>query len=161
MSCLKKINSFIEVSSDGAILSHGKIVKGEICKNGYKRIHVSDGGIQYRCLVHRLVAEAFIPNPENLPCVNHKDGNKLNNSVDNLEWCSYSQNNKHAFDVGLRSAKGEDNGYAKLTESQVKEIRESYIKGKHTENNSNGLAKKYGVSPKTILDIVNYKNWKG
>ena len=56
--------------------------------------------------LHRLVGEAFILNPLNNPCINHKDGNKLNNHVDNLEWVTYSQNNKHAYSIGLKQGAG-------------------------------------------------------
>lgn len=147
-------NSFIQVSECGEVKSHGKLIKGEICKNGYKRIHVSNNGVDYKFLVHRLVAEAFILNPNNLPCVNHKDGNKKNNCVENLEWVTQSENLKHAYRVGLRSAKGVKNGRHKLTEQEVEDIRKCYVKGKHSENNSYGLAKKYKVSPKTIQLIV-------
>lgn len=162
MHCLKNwkaFNDFIDVSEDGEVKSHGKIIKGEICKNGYRRIHVSNDGKSHKYLIHRLVAETFIPNPDSLPCVNHIDGNKLNCAVSNLEWCSYSYNQKHAFKLGLRFAKGVMNPMHKLTETEVKEIRNSYVKGKHTDCNSNGLAKKYNVDPKTILDIVNGKTW--
>ena len=155
-----KFNSFIEVSENGEIKSHGKPINGEICKNGYKRIHVSHEGKSYKFLVHRLVAAAFIPNPDNLPCVNHKDGNKQNNSVSNLEWVTYSENQKHAYETGLKSANGTKNGQHKLTEKDVAEIREHYVRGKHGENNSYGLAKKYGVSPKAIMQIINGVTWK-
>lgn len=69
---------------------------------GYKVTVLSKSGKTKTINVHRLVAEAFIPNPNNLPCINHKDGNKINNCFDNLEWCTYSHNNKEAFRLGLR-----------------------------------------------------------
>ena len=155
----KKFNSFIDVCEDGTIKSHSKVIKGEICNNGYRRVHVSNNGKDCKFLVHRIVAETFIPNPKNLPCVNHKDGNKLNCSVDNLEWCSYGENLSHAFRTGLRNCKGESNTRHKLTKSDVLEIRKRYVKGKHSENNSYGLGIHYGVSPKTIQNIVKRKSW--
>lgn len=160
MDCLKWVNDFLQVSETGQVFSHGKFIRGEVTRNGYVRVHVQHCGIRQHFLVHRLVAEAFIPNPLNLPQVNHKDGNKLNNSVENLEWCSASENQKHAYRTGLKSADGEKNGQSKLSEKDVIEIRRTYVKGKHSEFNSYGLAKKYGVNPKTIQDIVNGKLWK-
>ena len=77
---------------------HGVKMIGMIDKCGYHEIMLN--GKHYR--VHRLVAEAFIPNPNNLPCVNHIDGNKQNNSIDNLEWCTYSENIIHSFKNGLQ-----------------------------------------------------------
>ena len=150
-----KINDFIEVSNFGEVKSHGKIIKGEITSGGYCRVHISHKGVQYKFLVHRLVAEAFILNPNRLPEVNHIDGNKQNNSVDNLEWCTRSQNTSHAFKTGLRNYNGCKNPHSKLTQSDVETIRRIYVRGKHCENNSYGLAKRYNVSPKTIQNVVN------
>lgn len=151
-------NDFIEVSEAGDVKSHGKLVKGEIVKAGYRRVHVSHEGKDYKFFVHRLVAEVFIDNPEKLPVVNHKDGDKLNNSVENLEWTTYSGNLSHAYRTGLRSCDGERNNMSKLTLHQVSEIRSLYEK--RGKNNSNTLAKVYKVSPKTILNIVSGKSWK-
>ena len=150
-----KVNDFIEVSNFGEVKSHGKIIKGEITSGGYCRVHISHKGVQYKFLVHRLVAEAFILNPKHLPEVNHIDGNKQNNSVDNLEWCTRSQNTSHAFKTGLRNYNGCKNPHSKLTQSDVETIRRIYVRGKHCENNSYGLAKRYNVSPKTIQNVVN------
>ena len=150
-----KVNDFIEVSNFGEVKSHGKIIKGEITSGGYCRVHISHKGVQYKFLVHRLVAEAFILNPNRLPEVNHIDGNKQNNSVDNLEWCTRSQNTSHAFKTGLRNYNGCKNPHSKLTQSDVETIRRIYVRGKHCENNSYGLAKRYNVSPKTIQNVVN------
>jgi len=83
------------ISKDGRIFKeiHGREVSG-----GYISAHLRSGK-DYK--VHRLVAKTFIPNPDNLPQVNHKDGNKKNNHVDNLEWISRSGNIRHAYDNGL------------------------------------------------------------
>ena len=69
---------------------------------GYKAATLCDNGFRKEELVHRLVAKAFIPNPLNLPCVNHIDGDKLNNNVSNLEWCTHQENTQHAMETGLR-----------------------------------------------------------
>lgn len=74
---------------------------------GYKRYDLTVDGKKYSRQVHRLVAEAFIPNPNNLPVVNHIDGNKLNNNINNLEWVTYSENLSHAYNTGLKL---KDNG---------------------------------------------------
>lgn len=72
-------------------------------KQGYLCTRMLDKNNKSKAeLVHILVAKTFIENPDNKPTVNHKDGNKHNNCVDNLEWATYSQNNKHAIDIGLR-----------------------------------------------------------
>ena len=79
----------------------GKVKRIALKKNNRGYILVGlckKGTITYR-LVHRLVAEAFIPNPENKPCVNHKNGNPTDNCVDNLEWATYSENNTHSYRV--------------------------------------------------------------
>lgn len=68
---------------------------------GRRRVGSGDKGKSKKFFVHRLVAQAFVPNPDNLPCVNHKDGDKTNFSVSNLEWCTHSQNEQHAYDTGL------------------------------------------------------------
>jgi len=106
--------------------------------------------------VHRLVAKTFIPNPENKPEVNHKNGIKTDNQVSNLEWCTTSENNQHAYDNNLHS-QGEKFYNAKLKETQVKEIRSKYIPKKYSTRK---LAKEYGVCQATIFEIIKGKNWK-
>lgn len=110
-------------------------------------------------LLHQGVADTFIPNPLNLPCINHKDANKLNNDISNLEWCTYQENSQHASAMGLlRNQEGEHNGYAKLTQDQVDEIRSLYVKWSK-EFGIKALAKKYNVHPATIHLIVIGKSW--
>ena len=78
-----------------------RILKAQVSDRGYLRIRLGHNKTKCTRRIHRLVAEAFIPNPNNLPEVNHIDGDKLNNKVNNLEWISKSNNLKHAVQLGL------------------------------------------------------------
>ena len=80
-----------------------KILSISKSTNGYLKVHLYKNNMLKNCYIHRLIAEMFIPNPHNYLCVNHKDGNKTNNKIDNLEWCSYSMNNKHAYNNKLKT----------------------------------------------------------
>ena len=94
------------VSSCGKVFGcTGRELKQETTNRGYKRLSLSINGKHERWSVHRLVALLFIPNPEQKLQVNHIDGNKENNNVNNLEWCSASENCKHAFRIGLKENK--------------------------------------------------------
>lgn len=97
----KKYN--IYDNGDVENIETNKILKGSISENGYKYYRLSKDGLKKMFYAHKLVAEAFIPNPNNLPVVNHKDGNKLNNNINNLEWVSYSENVIHAYNNNLIS----------------------------------------------------------
>ena len=125
-------------------ISRGKIFSTKATKN-YITVRLSKCGNIKTFRIHRLVAEAFIPNPDGKPCVNHIDGNKQNNHVSNLEWCSYSENMKHAYKNGLCEPQ------RKLTDEDIQEIISQ--KGKVS---CKALSKKYNVSFQLICEI-----WKG
>ena len=125
---IKNFEGYYQVSNLGRIRSldryviankHGgkKLLKSRIMKttkvkgrdgdnSHYLCVNLRKEGKNKVCMVHRLVAEAFIPNPDNLPVPNHIDGNKSNNIVTNLEWTTYSENNQHALDTNLRNPRG-------------------------------------------------------
>lgn len=135
-----------------------KILLPQNNNNGYLKV-ILGGKNKY---IHRLVAEAFIPNPENKPQVNHKDGNKKNNHVDNLEWATSKEDSDHKHSMGLvdyskLSRKGITNGNSKLTNEDVKRIREVYLARKYSRRK---LAKEYSVSVNTIDKILDRTLWK-
>lgn len=154
---LKKFSRY-EVSTSGQIRNKYRVFSPALSKKGYPRTALidNDGNVK-SVLIHRMIAETFLPNPFKLPEVNHIDGNKENNSIDNLEWCTSRHNQLHAYRIGLKDQyKGEEHGRAMLTQKQVNEIRFMYASGTHTQVS---LAKKFRVSKSTINYIVNNKTW--
>ena len=83
----------------------GRILKGKVDRLGYPMVCLRTDGVQKTPKVHRLIALTHLENPNGLPELNHKDGDKTNNSIDNLEWCTRSENLQHAWDTGLRCKK--------------------------------------------------------
>ena len=125
-------------------------------KTGYHLWSLSNKGDVKSVTVHRFVALALVPNPNDLPCVNHLDGDKSNNSASNLEWCTYSGNQKHAYAKNLRSAKGENNTQSKLTEAQVLKMRSQYVSGVAIKF----IAVNYGIDRVTAKAAVTGASWR-
>jgi len=162
------MRSYLVVRQDGSILRCRKADKdGTVFKDkGYDlvkpQIHKKSGrvyfnltwrGVTKSVLVNRVVAIRFLPNPDNLPQVNHIDGNKENNALGNLEWSSGSDNELHAHRTGLKSGRGSANSNAKLTSSIVEEIRAS-------DEDFQVLADRYSVSRSTIHNVKKGITWR-
>ncbi len=131
--------------------------------NGYMRVALKlVDGIRREYLVHRLVAELFIPVVDGKTFVNHIDGNKKNNSVENLEWCTRSENERHSRMMGLHPyggyLSGEKHPMHKLSEKDV-----LFIRANHKRNggaiSTGDFAKQYNVNPQTITEIVSGRTW--
>ena len=92
-------------------------------------INLCKNNIKFYKFIHRLVALTFIPNPENKPCVNHIDGNKQNNFINNLEWCTRSENEKHAWKYNLKNQDNMKNPACKLNNKEVLIIHGLHLGG--------------------------------
>lgn len=133
-----------------------RLLHHRLTQNGYHRIGLFDNYHKGKDFyVHRLVAQLFIPNPRNCNEINHKDGNKANNNVDNLEWVTHSENHVHSRSV-LKELIGAKNGCAKLTEEQVISIRNDRKNGLNLRE----IAEKYKISWENARDICSGKRWK-
>ena len=125
-------------------------------KSGYMYVVLTKDGVRKSCKVHTLVARAFLPNPENKPVVHHKDSNRSNNRVENLQWVTHQENTAYAVQKGSYDKEGGcDSPFAKLTEEDVRYIRKHYRSRSH-EFGSNALARKFGVCKNTILNVVGH-----
>ena len=144
------------VSSSGKIRNNktGKLRKFRKEKHGYLSVDLWNKNYMKRLKVHRLVAVAFIPNLDNKPQVNHKDGNKENNVSNNLEWNTAQENSCHAYKTGLsKPIRGEKHGRSKLTELEAMFIR-------YSSESHSVLADEFGVSLRLVRKIKNNDLWK-
>lgn len=145
-----------EASAEGKIRNRrtGRLLKPHLTHDGYPRLTLY--GQDAKCLytVHVLVAATFLgPRPEGYQ-IDHKDGNKLNAAVTNLEYVTSAENNKRATKNGLK-ARGSRQWYSKLTEDQVRMILKRYAAG----DSWYLMSKELGVTPQTVWLIVKRKNW--
>ena len=144
------------ITRDGEVcnLKTNRKLKPYKDRTGYICLNITRRSSKIHFKIHRLVAVAYIDNINNYPQVNHINGIKADNRVENLEWCTPSQNIKHAFiNKLIISPFGEKHGKSKLTELQVLEIRNSSLSKKE-------LAVLYNVSERNINFIINRRGWK-
>ncbi len=154
---IDEIEENYEITREGKIINknNGKEQKGSVNNSGYIRVTF----FGERLSLHRVVATKFIQRIGDRDYINHIDGNKLNNSVENLEWCTASENAKHAFALGLRvptinPTHGEDHPLSTLTEKQVREII------KLVDMPYSEIAERYNTTKSTIRHIFKGRSWK-
>lgn len=138
-------------------IREGRILAAALDGYGYFKVVFSINKVKTTHTVHKLVATVFVPNPENKPEVNHKDGDKTNNNDWNLEWCTKQENHVHATENNLK-AKGSSHGKVKLTDEQVLNLRAEY-KGRSKGPTMKQLGEKYGIKEAQTCAIINRKNW--
>lgn len=144
------LDDYIITKTGEVINKHnGHILKPQLNGKGYLRVSIG----KQLMFIHRLVAQKYVPNPENKLQVNHKDGNKLNNYYENLEWVTNQENRNHAVENDLHLC-GARCSWSKLTSTQVLEILNDNV---HTFTE---LGKLYNVNRNTIRDIKMGKTWK-
>lgn len=139
--------------------SAGGEMKAKPSTGGYARIALCKDGKHTTFLLHRLVADAFVQNPNKEICVNHKDGNKGNNNASNLEWCSYEENMQHAVKHGLARVpllKGDQHPMRKITSADASAIRQLYSEGRTMAE----IGKRYGITGCQVSNIINGRHWK-
>lgn len=140
--------------------SYSRILKPCLDKKGYSRVYLSKNGKDKTLRIHRLVALAFISNPNNLPQVNHKNNIKNQNNVENLEWITNLNNMRHAWKNGFKNnnhLNGEKSHFAKISEELVRKIKKDYIPYKFGPRR---LSQKYKIKEGCICPIIYGETWK-
>lgn len=147
----------ITIRTNGASLrKKERFIKVAVGKKGYPIVRLSRHGKDKTYTVHRLVAQAFVSNPNKYIEVNHEDGDKTNNNYQNLVWCTRGYNIKHAFASGLRTVDGDSNPNRKLSALDVIDIRKRKVRGEKMTY----VLKDYTVSIETIRRAATGQNWQ-
>lgn len=156
---LRSLTRKIERSNGVIMTVCGQNLKPTQRKDGYVHVALSVGvkGKRYTPKIHRLVAESFLPKIEGHNEVNHKNGIKHDNRVENLEWSTRSKNVKHAFATNLRSHKGKNHPSYKRGGAIRDKAKEMWASGNYSQEK---ISKKLGMSQKWVSLIVNNKLWK-
>lgn len=147
------------INTSGIILSSwGRPMCQRKDKHGYMRVVFTYKGRKYNRYVHRLICLVFLPNPDNKPQVNHKNRIRIDNRLENLEWCTGKENIAHSFKNGRQPTifRGESASWHKIKSYQIPDIRNRLKKGETLKS----IGKLYGVSLHTIYSIKSGKNWK-
>lgn len=148
---------FVTHNCGGKAVRKGCNLKIRKDKDGYLRVSLKKHQRSQVPFIHRLIAIHFIPNPDNKKQVNHLNGIKSDNRIENLEWCTSFENRQHAYDTGLQKARrGEKNNWCKLKNEDVIYIRENYKKGIITQKM---LGKKFNVTQSCIHSILTKRSW--
>ena len=145
------------IRDNGTVWSEkrNRVLKGTIKRNEYQTVYLTHNNKQYNLMIHRLVAEAFCPNPNNYTIVHHRDNNSLNNCAENLEWVTRMENIHHAIKTGLKKfVYGSKNPCSKLTDEDV-----IYIRTHHPEFSVKTLSQKFNVSKTTIQRVIQRKTY--
>jgi|SRR6185369_12819676 len=159
-------NGRYKASDQGEILSinwrntRGYMRKGKIMKqshesNGYLHLNMVTENGSKLVLAHRLIAETFLAPVEGKIFVNHKNGIKHDNRVENLEWCTKSENSKHSFSIGIQDNKGVNHPSARFNNEQITEMREKHSNGISAYK----ISKEYKMSYTNAKDIVSRRTW--
>lgn len=145
------------VTKEGQVYSlySNKFLKVSTTKAGYYMVTLCEDTVKTNILVHRLIATAYLDNLEDKPCVNHKDGIKTNNQVENLEWCTYQENTKHAMDTGLHRTEV-INDYRTISDHDAAKICDMLEEGSRVKD----IAETYGLNHSVICGIKSGKFYR-
>ncbi len=153
LNVLSVFDGKYEVTTNGEVFScvgKRKPLIGKITNSGYRMVLLTVDGKRLYVNVHRLIAKSFVDNPLNCPIVNHKDGNKLNNHSDNLEWCTHKYNQEHARDNGMLSSTTKID---MATANEIRDIRKTHGYTHHV------LAEMFGIKKTQVGYILNNQRW--
>lgn len=155
------------INRNGDIFSYisNKTIKPSLHRDGYLQVYLCKNGIRKNIKIHRLVAQTFVPNTSNKPQVNHKNGNKKDNYFENIEWCTSSENIKHAFKTGLKCITemgiqaSSRNGVArrKLNYDEVRKIKQLFTSKQYSQRQ---LSIMFDISQSAINKLINNKTYK-